>query len=238
MLMINLRTLVLLTGALLILRNPLFAQEATHTAPLTDDSTNAPLLKDMMVSNNIVTNTAEIVLVKISDGLWAGRYEVTQDSYRKVMHSNPSVFKGSQNPVDSVSWDDAMAFCSKLTQEEQKSGDLTNDLAYALPTESEWEQLVGDASLKDAVMQLNGKYTSPARVGSLGPNHLGLYDMRGNVLEWCLDSHDPTYHVLRGGAWDTVSEPSSRLEFRWYAHLTDKPQGNFGFRVLLKGGAK
>ena len=67
----------------------------------------------------------------------------------------------------------------------------------------------------------NNSASSTADVGSLGPNSLGLYDTRGNVWAWCLDSHDPAVHVLRGGAWDTTDEPSSRIVFRWYKLTSD-----------------
>jgi formylglycine-generating enzyme required for sulfatase activity len=231
----------LLTALLLL--SPVFSIRAQDAAPSTnaisgDNATNdAVTLKDLMSSNNIVTNTVGVVLVKISPGLWAGKYEMTQDAYQKVMHLNPSAFQGRQNPVDSVSWNDAMAFCQKLTAKEQTAKELPDGYAYTLPTEAQWQMLVGDASLKDAVMVLNGNsHSSTSPVGSLGPNSLGLYDTRGNVMEWCLDSHDPTYRVLRGGAWDTSIEVNSRIEFRWYSGSLDEKKNSFGFRVVLEQG--
>lgn len=210
---------------------------AQTNAVIQDTDTNAPTLADMMSSNNIVTNTVGIVLVKISPTLWAGKYDVTQEAYLKTMHSNPSVFGGPDHPVDSVSWDDAMAFCRQLTGQERKDKQLPAGFAYNLPTESQWEMLARSASPKDAIMAINGNARgSTAPVGKSGPGSYGLYDLRGNVWAWCLDSHDPSYHVLRGGAWDTFDEPSSRFEFRWYAHPEDAPRSDFGFRVLLESG--
>jgi formylglycine-generating enzyme required for sulfatase activity len=207
-------------------------QSATVTVA---EPTNAePTLKELMAANNSVKNTAGIVLVKISPTLWAGKYEVTQDAYSKVMYANPSAFNGRQNPVDSVSWNDAMAFCQKLTAKERAADELPDGYSYSLPTESQWETLAANASLDDAVMKLKSARSSTAPVGSLGANSLGLYDTRGNVMEWCLDAHDPSYHVLRGGGWDTFAEASARLEFRWYAHLTDGVRNDFGFRVVLE----
>jgi formylglycine-generating enzyme required for sulfatase activity len=199
---------------------------------------DVPTLKEMMATNSVVTNTVGIILVKISPGFWAGEFDTTQDAYRQVMHSNPSVFKGADRPVDSVSWDDAIDFCTKLTANEKDQ--LPEGYSYNLPTQSQWETLVADASLKDAVMKLNNSgISSTAVVGSLGPNSLGLYDMRGNVWAWCLDSNDPAVRVLRGGAWDTVAEPTSRIVFRWYYSLAnDKPRDDFGFRVVLTGPTK
>ena len=131
-----------------------------------------------------------------------------------------------------------MAFCQKLTADEQMSKDLPDGFGYSLPTESQWEMLAVDASLNDAVMELNGNsHSSTAPVGSLGPNSLGLYDTRGNVMEWCLDSHDPqSYRVLRGGAWDTFNEANARIEFRNYAKPDDS-KDDYGFRVVLQQGS-
>ncbi len=204
----------------------------------TSPTNEAPTLKDLMATNSVVTNTVGIILIKISPGLWAAKYDTTQEAYQRIMHSNPSAFKGADRPVDSLSWNDAMDFCSKLTSDEKDQ--LPDGYSYSLPTQSQWESLVGDASLKDAVMKLNDPgISSTAVVGSLGPNNFGLYDMRGNVWTWCLDSNDPAVRVLRGGAWDTVVEPTSRIVFRWYYSLdNDKPRNDFGFRVILSGPAK
>jgi hypothetical protein len=200
----------------------------------TSPTNEVPTLKDLMATNSVVTNTVGIVLVKISPGLWAAKYDTTQDAYQRIKHSNPSAFKGADRPVDSESWNDATDFCTKLTSNEKDQ--LPDGYSYSLPTQSQWEALVADASLKDAVMKLNDQsISSTAVVGSLGPNSLGLYDMRGNVWAWCLDSNDPAVRVLRGGAWDTVAEPTSRIVFRWYYSLAnDQPRNDFGFRVILR----
>jgi formylglycine-generating enzyme required for sulfatase activity len=225
----NLKATLFLTATLLLPALPAIAQ---------DSSTNsdAPPLKDLMTTNSVVTNSVGLVLVKISPTLWVGKFDTTQDAYQQIMHGNPSAFRGPQNPVDSVSWDDAVGFCAKLTAKEKDQ--LPDGCSYNLPTQAQWDTLVANTSLKDAVMKFNNpNINSTAPVGSLGPNSFGLYDMRGNVWAWCLDAHDPSYHVLRGGAWDTIAEPSTRLIFRWYARLTDKPQNDFGFRVVLQSSA-
>jgi len=150
-----------------------------------------PTLKQLMASNNIVTNTVGLVLVKISPGLWAGKFETTQDAYKKIAGGNPSAFPGATRPVDSVSWNDAMAFCAKLTAKEQAASELPDGYSYTLPTQDQWLKLMGDAGLNAAVMKLNNpQCSSTATAGSLGANSLGLYDTRGNVMEWCLDPQD------------------------------------------------
>jgi formylglycine-generating enzyme required for sulfatase activity len=218
---------------------PAFAQVGLGPANgISSNPTNdAPTLKDLMSTNSVVTNSVGMVLVKISNGLWAGKFDTAQDAYQQVMNNNPSAFNNPQRPVDSVSWNDAIGFCTKLTAKEKTQ--LPDGYSYNLPTQSQWETLVANATLTDAVMKLNnGNISSTAPVGSLGPNSFGLYDMRGNVWAWCLDAVDPATHVLRGGAWDTISEPTSRVVFRWYYSIqNDKPQNNFGFRVVLESAS-
>jgi formylglycine-generating enzyme required for sulfatase activity len=227
--------LAFLAATVLTLSLSARAQEKPAPAPAPDTLTNAaPLLKDLMTSNNIVTNTVGIVLLKISPSLWAGKYEVTQEAYQKLTRGNPSAFQGSQNPVDSVSWNDAVGFCGKLTTEEAK--ELPNGWSYTLPTEAQWLMLSAGAADADAVTSLKGRKSGTAPVGSLGANSLGLYDTRGNVMEWVLDSHDASFRVLKGGAWDTFTEVNSRPEFQWKVGPDDK-KSSFGFRVLLTGDA-
>jgi formylglycine-generating enzyme required for sulfatase activity len=224
---LNWRPCILLAATLIAL--PVLQSRAQDSP----NPTNAVLtLKELMTANSVVTNTVGIVLVKISPGLWAGKYETTQDAYQQTMHNNPSSFKEAGHPVDSVSWNDATAFCAKLTAKEQAAKELPDGYSYTLPTQDQWLMLMGDASLKDAVMKLNGNISSTAQVGSLGANSLGLYDTRGNVMEWCVDPQDKPYRVLRGGAWDTFLPVNARPEFRWYAK-PDEAKNSYGFRVIL-----
>ena len=224
-----------LAVSLLLSHQPAACAQDTNTT-YTEDLTNDVLtLREMMASNNIVTNTVGIVLVKIAPGLWAGKFEVTQDSYQKVMNANPSAFPGKDRPVDSVNWNDAMAFCGKLTQKEKSRRELPRGYSYSLPTQDQWVNLAGSATLDDAVTSLPPRHHSSTEpVGSLGANSLGLYDMRGNVMEWCLDPQDQPYRVLRGGAWDTFVEPNTRIEFRNYSP-PDQSKNDYGFRVVLQG---
>ncbi len=172
--------------------------------------------------------------VSISRGFWLGKYEVTQAEYEAVVGTNPSNFKGARNPVEQVSWNEATAFCTKLTTRERASGRLPSGYEYRLPTEAEWEYAArGGAASKgytyagsDNVDEVawygskSGNATHP--VGKLKPNELGLYDMSGNVWEWCLDWYDSgyygrspnvdpantqaaTYRVFRGGSWFFVA---------------------------------
>jgi len=154
---------------------------------------------------------------------YIGKYEVTQAQWKAVMGSNPSNFKGDDLPVESVSWNDAKAFCDKL-------GRMTGK-TYRLPSEAEWEyacraRTVGAyaGDLNAMAWYDNNSSGSTHPVGQKQPNAFGLYDMHGNVWEWCEDvwhdsyggqhSNPPTdgsawtvggeqdKRVLRGGSWN------------------------------------
>jgi formylglycine-generating enzyme required for sulfatase activity len=157
--------------------------------------------------------------VTISKPFYMGVTEVTQAQYEAVMGTNPSRFKGPTNPVERVSWDDAVLFCRELSEKTRK--------AFRLPTEAEWEYACRAGSKtrfsfgdSDSVFSYawfgsnSGGKTNP--VGCTKPNAWGLYDMHGNVSEWCADwygsyssgaSTDPQGagsggdRVVRGGSW-------------------------------------
>ena len=181
---------------------------------------------------NHFTNSVGMELIKVGD-FWAGKFEVTQKEFQKVTGSNPSAFQGDGRPVDSISWNDAVAFCQKLTEKDVKDKKLPDGYYYSLPTEGEWETYTGDASLDDAVTSQNAPRDGTAPVGSLGPNGLGLYDTRGNVMEFCLGDGDKPYRVLRGGSWVERIEINLRKEFRFYCTPDDR-KNTFGFRCVLK----
>ena len=153
------------------------------------------------------------------DSFYIGETEITQAQWRAVMGSNPSEFVGDSHPVDHISWADAQAFCQKLSQ-------LTGK-RYTLPTEAQWEYAArgGDKSKGfkysgsnniDEVAKYGSISDGHLNVKSLKPNELGIYDMSGNVWEWCSDwygsigswpetnprgPHSGTKRVVRGGSW-------------------------------------
>ncbi|MCY2990257.1 MAG: formylglycine-generating enzyme family protein [Planctomycetota bacterium] len=163
--------------------------------------------------------------VQITKPFYLGVYEVTQTQYQKVVGSNPSEFKGESLPVETVSWEDAVAFCQRLSEvaEERVAG-----RTYRLPTEAEWEYAcragsTGKYSFGESEAELgksawynknSGNTTHP--VGAKQANAWGLCDMHGNVWEWCQDWYGPyaagqasdpsgsgaaSLRVLRGGSW-------------------------------------
>ena len=153
-------------------------------------------------------------------GYYIGRCEVTQELWEAVMGSNPSYFKGAQNPVESVSWNDCQNFIKKLNS-------LTGR-TFRLPTEAEWEYAArggnkslhykysGSGNIGDVAWYSSNSGDKTHAVGTKTANELGIYDMSGNVWEWCSDWYggysagaqtnpqgpsSGSYRVLRGGSW-------------------------------------
>lgn len=152
------------------------------------------------------------------------RYPVTQSLYFAVTAQSPSTFKGEQYPVESVSWHDAVRFCNLLSQKNgleecyriSRDGDevafVSDAGGYRLPTEAEWEYAcrAGIGQVRygdlDSIAWYQGNSGNQIHeVGQKQPNAWGLYDMLGNVWEWCWDQYDETvygsYRVFRGGGW-------------------------------------
>jgi formylglycine-generating enzyme required for sulfatase activity len=146
--------------------------------------------------------------VTLSYCFWMGRHEVTQAEYQALMGTNPSVYVGANRPVEFVSWFDAQVYCSALTAQYSESGALPSGYQFRLPTEAEWEWACRAGSFTEfhygnsltcSMARFQYSYHSNSEcysssrmstvpVGSYLPNAWGLYDMHGNVAEWCLDS--------------------------------------------------
>jgi formylglycine-generating enzyme required for sulfatase activity len=150
--------------------------------------------------------------IVIAENFYMGATEVTQEQWEKVTGSNPSFHKGKSLPVDQVTWDDALAFCERLTSQDRESGKLPEGFVYALPTSLQWEYVCRAGS--------TGDYGGTGRLDEMGwhgdiadgqthpvagkkPNAWGFYDMHGNVWEWALDK-DPqneNQRLTHGGGW-------------------------------------
>lgn len=168
----------------------------------------------MMGSNDGRSNEKPVHRVQITRGYWMGKYEVTQVQYETLMGNNPSTFKGKNHPVDSVSWENATAFCQRVSQ--------TTGEACRLPTEAEWEYAcrynTSFGWLKRAAwFSENSGYTTHP-VGQKEPNQFGLYDMLGNVWELCGDWYGENYYQV--------------------SPETDPTGPSSGFLRVLRGGSE
>jgi len=198
--------------------------------------------------------TADEVLhtVRLTRPVYAGIHEVTQTQYEALTGKDPSYHKGPDRPVEQVSWNDAMAFCKKLSETEGRR--------YSLATESQWEYACrsgtrtayyfGDdaGKLGDYAWYSANSNGGHHPVGRKKPNAWGLYDLYGNVFEWCLDRRAPygddprtdplvekgTERVCRGGSW-THHARHCRSAFRYHDGATHR-HDIIGFRVVLLPG--
>ncbi|MEK7263456.1 MAG: formylglycine-generating enzyme family protein, partial [Bacteroidota bacterium] len=184
-----------------------------------------------MGSNDGDSNEKPVHRVTVDD-FYIGKYVVTQKEWEAVMGNNPSNFQGDNLPVEQVSWDDVQEFLQKLSTKTGKN--------YRLPTEAEWEYAArgghkssgntySGSNRIDNVAWYDGNSNSQTHtVGTKQPNELGIYDMTGNVWEWCSDwygsyssnaqtnpqgSSSGSDRVLRGGSF-TDDGGSCRVAYR------------------------
>jgi len=172
-----------------------------------------------------ITNTLGMVMVWVPNGYRVSRYEVTQREFEQILKTNPSKFKGDSRPVENVTWEEAGEFCKRLTETEQAADQLPKTFYYSLPTEAQWEFYVDEATLQDAITSYLGDRKQTENVGGLGPNKYGLYDVRGNVWEWCSSP------VARGGSWRTF-EDWLAISFRFVGTPGARYE-DIGFRCVL-----
>ena len=192
--------------------------------------------------------------VKLSD-FYIGKYEVTQAQWKAVMGTNPSNWKGDNLPVENVSWNDVQEFITKLNAQTGKK--------YRLPTEAEWEYAArggnqskgykysGSNSISNIAWYDANSNKMTHIVGQKSPNELGIYDMSGNVWEWCQDwlgnynssfqtnpigPSSGSYRVLRGGSWSYIAR-TCRVSIRGYSKPADR-YNRHGFRLALSADNK
>ena len=198
--------------------------------------------------------------IKLTKAFYMGKFEVTQLQYRVIVNDNPSKFGGDKLPVENVNWYEAARFLKKLSD---KTG-----TKFRLPTEAEWEYacragtkkafntgttLDSDVANYDASEPyadgIIGTYLKrTTEVGSYPPNAFGLYDMHGNVWEWCNDIYDEDYYkktplvdpkgpqegkpkVMRGGAWNEYAYKCRSADRNHRRPKTD--ESIVGFRVVM-----
>ncbi|GAB3171382.1 formylglycine-generating enzyme family protein [Telluribacter humicola] len=181
------------------------------------------------------------------------KYPVTQEFYHKITYESPSSFKGSHRPVETVSWKDAVVFCNTLSSlteltpcytllpnEDKITFDPTAN-GFRLPTEAEWQYAcqAGTRAITYGELDQIAWYKANSSqqtqdVGQKQPNAWGLYDMLGNVWEWCSDIYDEevygSYRVFRGGGWYD-EERSVMATTRRRSHPISFRIDDLGFRI-------
>ena len=190
--------------------------------------------------------------VTLTNDYYIGKYEVTQALWQTVMGNNPSMFKGDNLPVEQVSWDDCQEFISKLNH-------ITGKM-FRLPTEAEWEyaarggnksrgyQYSGSNNLSDVAWFRDNSGSKTHAVGTKQPNELGIYDMSGNVWEWCQDwfgkykrssqvnptgANSGSGRVLRGDGWFSFSFARLGRSSCRYCYTPDYSVNHLGLRLVL-----
>ncbi|MCP5024146.1 MAG: formylglycine-generating enzyme family protein [bacterium] len=208
------------------------------------------------------SNERPVHSVTISQSFWMSETEITQAQYQAIMGLNPSFYSGANFPVEQVTWHNARAYCAALTAQEQAAGNVPVGMEYRLPAEAEWEYacragtttefnvgaslFCGQACFLFSLHSNSGCNSSgTVSVGSYSANAFGLYDMHGNVNEWCLDSYaayspvsqtDPFVtggpnRVIRSGFWSSSSN-GCRSAYR-ISHNPGVSFASLGFRVVL-----
>lgn len=195
--------------------------------------------------------------VTISQSFYMGKYTVTQEQYEAVTGDNLRNYEGPKKPVTGLSWNGVQEFCKKLSQKSGKP--------IALPSEAQWEYAcrAGTATpfyfgntISINEVNYNGNYGNGTKtefqseikdVGSFKPNKFGLFDMHGNVCQWCQDYYgeypkaatvDPlgpaqgTFRVLRGGSWSSIAG-LCRSAYRDSYPPDARFRGDVGFRVVV-----
>jgi len=200
------------------------------------------------------------IQVTFKDGFWLGKYEVTQAQWRAVMGTEPGRFKGDRLPVEQVSWNDCQAFIQNINEQ--------TAWTFRLPSEAEWEYACRAGTmtpfhygptLSTDQANYDGNFTygngekgiyreETTEAGTFEPNAWGLYDMHGNVREWCADPYHDTYagapsdgtarsglpeentRTLRGGSW--ASEPKGCRSANRGALPPDTARPHYGFRLV------
>lgn len=201
-------------------------------------------LRDDRIKQTWMVDIAPFLLAK---------YPVTQELYFNITQESPSTFKGKKQPVETVSWTDAVKFCNQLSAKdglnacyslynngEETTFDPKAD-GYRLPTEAEWEfackagtTLARYGDVDEIACYKVNSGGSPNNVGTKKPNAWELYDMLGNVWEWCSDIYDEevygSYRIFRGGGWSD-EERGCLATNRRRSHPIAFKIDDLGFRI-------
>jgi len=210
--------------------------------------------------------------VTLTQGYWIGKFEIIQEQYKQITGKNPAYFNDSlRKPVENVSWDQAVEFCSIIQAREAAAGRVPPGYAYRLPTEAEWEYAgragtttpfywgntadKSQGNFKGAYPRdftstviTSAEHYGTVEAGSFQPNAFGLYDIHGNVSEWCMDyynarlpggskidwvqTQESSRRVFRGGGWENFAI-AARIGARGQGARESSRGQSLGFRIVL-----
>ena len=216
----------------------------SEPSPSTQIQTTQQNVTELSANNTI--NIPEIQLIYVEgiaasrrsrgiNSFYIGKYEITQAQWDAIMGVNPLQYRGPSLPVESISWVEAQAFIKRLNDITKKK--------YRLPTENEWlyaakggkydrkYKYAGSDNIDDVAWydKKRVRKVGTYPVGNKRPNALGIYDMTGNVWEWCQDAYR-NGHIIRGGSWDE-NEKGCLLEKSRSSYSNKR--STIGFRVVL-----
>ena len=252
----------LIYGALVVAFSPTASAQTATNLPsksITLELGNGAMMDFVLIPSGTFMMGAEdrrmdekpVTKVTITQPFYFGKYEVTQEQWQAVMGNNPAYYKGTNLPVEQVSWNAAQAFLTNLNER-------VKGYRFRLPTEAEWEYACragttaqysfgdGDAALPEYGWFTGNGERKTHPVGEKKPNPWGLYDIHGNVWEWCQDWYGPypggevtdpigpasgTNIVMRGGSWSHGSR-DLWSSYRFGRFKRDFPFRSIGFRVV------
>ena len=235
---------LVLIAAIAVAAGLLWAWDSNKTAKIVKNQVGMEFMpitagSFLMGSENGRDDEKPVHQVTISKAFLMGRYEVTAAQWKAVMGKDPSGYQGDYLPVQFVSWNDAQEFIRRLNEK-------NDGYSYRLPTEAEWEYACRAATTGDMTyyeLALDKIHT----VGYRHPNDWGIYDMQGNVSEWCQDWYEKNYYgqspavdpqgpasgrqrVKRGGSWYDTG--STTLSSAREGQRPDEVLDSDGFRVV------
>ncbi|MBM3860215.1 MAG: formylglycine-generating enzyme family protein [Verrucomicrobia bacterium] len=201
-----------------------------------------------MMGSTRSDNEKPVREVTIAKPFYMGKHEVTQEQWEQIMGDNPSYFKDPKNPVEQVNWEDCRDFLAKLNKK-------VPGRAFRFPTEAEWEYACRAGStndycfgnsetvLREYAWYIGNETGRPHAVGQKKPNAWGLYDMHGNVWEWCQDFYHGTYEGaptdgsawIEGGTTNRVARGGSWYSSASYVRSAYRGRPALGYRGVVYG---
>lgn len=190
------------------------------------------------------TNSIGMDMIKVSKGYWVGKYEVTQSQFEEIMGFNPLTkskeslrrYGAPNKPVMVVTSNESLDFCQKLTDIEKAKNTLPEGYIYTLPTFKQWLEYVADAKIEGSITPIGykgGQLSGPLPVGSGEVNRLGIYELRGNVCEYCSKKSPYGNPIIVGASWLTHGKEFLLIKNKASFSRSRDKSTHVGFRIIL-----